>query len=215
MKILLGTFTFFICIQLFGQQRSAAEVQNFNPRFEVFNLPGDIFGNSVQGMVQDNSGFLWFATQGGLFRYDGQNFITYRHDSNNPNSLAADYIESVFLDSKGLLWLTHWQAGALTAFDIERGVFTRYQHDPNDPESLSGNVLSTVAEDHQGFIWVGGSPGLTGTILRPEFLNVFSMIRIIRTRFLTTGSGRFISIKRVRCGLERGFRGIPIPTKAD
>lgn len=134
--------------------------QSFNPRFEVFTLPGDVFGNSVQGMVQDQTGFLWFATQGGLFRYDGQNFVSYRHDGNNPNSLSADYIESIFLDSKGVLWLTHWQSGALTAFDTQRQVFTRYQHDPEDPESLSGNVLSTVAEDLEGNIWIGGELGL-------------------------------------------------------
>jgi streptogramin lyase len=101
-------------------------------------------------MVQDKTGFLWFATQGGLFRYDGQNFVTYRYDVNNPNSLSNDYIESVFLDSRGLLWMTHWQQGALTTFDTERGVFTRYQHDPDNPESLSGNVLSCVTEDTTG-----------------------------------------------------------------
>jgi len=166
MKLLITTFILFIWMQLFfgvqiiAQQTSGVDEQNFNPRFEVFELPGDIFGNSVQGMVQDETGFLWFVTQGGLFGYDGQNFVTYRHDGNNPNSLSADYIESVFLDSKGVLWLTHWQAGALTAFEPEREVFTRYQHDPDDPESLSGNVLSTVAEDHHGFIWIGGEHGL-------------------------------------------------------
>jgi ligand-binding sensor domain-containing protein len=148
------------CMQLSAKQPNAEDGHTFNPRFEVFNLPGDIFENSVQEIVQDHSGFLWFATQGGLFRYDGQNFVTYRYDSNNPNSLSADYIESIFLDSKGVLWLTHWQAGALTSYDTERQVFTRYQHDPEDPESLSGNVFSTVAEDHQGFIWIGGEVGL-------------------------------------------------------
>ncbi|MFO8029526.1 MAG: two-component regulator propeller domain-containing protein, partial [Cyclonatronaceae bacterium] len=147
-------------MQLSAQQPNGDDGHNFNPRFEVFTLPGDILGNSVQGMVQDRSGFLWFATQGGLIRYDGLNFVTYRYDGNNPNSLSADYIESIFLDSKGVLWLTHWQAGALTAFDTERQVFTRYQHDPDNPESLSGNVFSTVAEDHQGFIWIGGELGL-------------------------------------------------------
>jgi signal transduction histidine kinase/ligand-binding sensor domain-containing protein len=160
MKIFTVSIVLLICAQLFAQQMSAADRQLFNPRFEVFTLPGDILGNSVQGMVQENSGFLWFATQGGLVRYDGQNFVTYRYDSTNPNSLSADYIESVFLDSNGLLWLTHWQAGALTSFDIKRQVFTRYQHDPDNPESLSGDVFSTVAEDHQGFIWIGGELGL-------------------------------------------------------
>ncbi len=176
------------CMPLAAQQMSAQDRQNFNPRFEVFNLPGEILGNSVQGMVQDHSGFLWFATQGGLFRYDGQNFVSYRYDSNNPNSLSADYIESIFLDSKDVLWLTHWQSGALTTFDIARGVFTRYQHDPDNPESLGGNVLSTVAEDHQGFIWIGGELGLnrydpkTGTFKRfqhdPEQPNSLSYNRV-------------------------------------
>tara|TARA_R100001143_G_scaffold63570_1_gene72063 strand:+ start:20058 stop:23645 length:3588 start_codon:yes stop_codon:yes gene_type:complete len=166
MRILRRTVILFIylhlfyCLQLSAKQVSDTDDPQFNPRFEVFNLPGDIFENSVQGIVQDYSGFLWFATQGGLFRYDGQNFITYRYDSNNPNSLSADYIESIFLDSKGLLWLTHWQGGALTSLDIERGVFTRFQHNPDEPESLSGNVLSIVAEDHEGFIWIGGELGL-------------------------------------------------------
>jgi signal transduction histidine kinase/ligand-binding sensor domain-containing protein len=178
----------FFCMQLSAQQPNVEGGHNFNPRFEVFTLPGDVFGNSVQGMVQDHSGFLWFATQGGLFRYDGQNYVTYRHDGNNPNSLSADYIESIFLDSKGVLWLTHWQAGALTAFDTERQVFTRYQHDPDDPESLSGNVLSTFAEDQQGYIWIGGEHGLnrydpeTGTFKRfqhdPENPNSLSYNRV-------------------------------------
>jgi signal transduction histidine kinase/ligand-binding sensor domain-containing protein len=188
MKLLLATFTLFICIELIAQQKSTNDVQNFNPRFEVFTLPGDVFGNSVQGMVQDHIGFLWFATQGGLVRYDGQNFVTYRYDGNNPNSLSADYIESVFLDSNGLLWLTHWQAGALTAFDIDRGVFTRHQHDPDDPESISSNVLSIVREDKQGYIWIGGELGLnrydpeTGTFKRfqhdPENPNSLSYNRV-------------------------------------
>ncbi len=188
MKLLLATFILFICLPLTAQQMRAEDRQHFNPRFEIFELPGDIIGNSVQGMLQDETGFLWFATQGGLLRYDGQNFVTYRHDGNNPNSLSADYIESIFLDSKGVLWLTHWQAGALTAFEPERGVFTRYRHDPDDPESLSGNVLSTVAEDHQGFIWIGGEHGLnrydpdTGTFKRfqhdPENPNSLSYNRV-------------------------------------
>jgi ligand-binding sensor domain-containing protein/signal transduction histidine kinase len=194
MRIIRRTILLLICVQLlycaqlFAQQSNDADLHLFNPRFEVFELPGDVFGNSVQGMVQDHSGFLWFAAQGGLFRYDGQNFVTYRHDGNNPNSLSADYIESIFLDSNGLLWLTHWQAGALTSFDTERQVFTRYQHNPDNPESLSGNVLSTVAEDHQGYIWIGGELGLdrydpeNGTFKRfqhdPENPNSLSYNRV-------------------------------------
>lgn len=141
-------------------QTDAGDFQNFNPRFEVFELPGGASGNSVQGIVQDSTGFLWFASQAGLHRYDGQNFVTYQHDPLDANSLSSDYIEYIFLDSKGALWMTHYSGGGLTAFDPATETFTRYRHDPNNPESLSHNTNSVVVEDRQGYIWVGGDGGL-------------------------------------------------------
>ena len=145
---------------LFAQQPSGKDFQKFNPRFEVFTLPGGALGNSVQGIVQDSTGFLWFGSQGGLHRYDGKNIVTYRHDPANSNSLASDYCESVFLDSRGVLWLPHYKTGGLTSFDPSTETFTRYSHDPNNPGSLSSNSNSIVAEDREGHIWVGGDGGL-------------------------------------------------------
>jgi ligand-binding sensor domain-containing protein len=154
------TFLLLFAVNASFAQTASGDFQNFNPRFEVFELPGDASGNSVLGIVQDSTGFLWFASQAGLHRYDGQNFFTYSHDPLNPNSLSSDYVEYIFLDSKGVLWMTHWTAGGLTAFDPATETFTRYRHDPNNPESLSHNTNSVVVEDRQGYIWVGGIGGL-------------------------------------------------------
>jgi len=40
-----------------------------------------------------------------LNRYDGYHFVVYRHDPSDPNSIADNYIETVFEDSKGRLWV--------------------------------------------------------------------------------------------------------------
>jgi len=48
------------------------QTEDFAPVFETFFLPGGHLGNSVQSMAQDDVGFLWFGTQNGLYRYDGQ-----------------------------------------------------------------------------------------------------------------------------------------------
>ena len=143
-----------------GFSQKAADFQSFNPRFEVFELPGGMLGNSVQSIVQDSAGFLWFASQEGLHRWDGQTFFTFRNDPLDSNSLISDYCEYIFLDSNGLIWLAHWNAGGLTAFDPATETFTRYRHDPNNPETLSGNTVSIIAEDHEGNKWVGGQSGL-------------------------------------------------------
>lgn len=50
MKILFVAFTFSLCMQLIGQQKNVANMQNFNPRFEVFKLPGDIQGRQGTGL---------------------------------------------------------------------------------------------------------------------------------------------------------------------
>ncbi|HRI61556.1 MAG TPA: two-component regulator propeller domain-containing protein, partial [Saprospiraceae bacterium] len=143
----------------FLSAQTPASLADFNPRFEVFELPGGAWGNSVQDMVQDSLGFLWFASQAGLHRYDGQRFVTYRHDPNNDNSLGSDYVEAIFWDSKGVLWLGHLDAG-LTRFDPARNAFTRYRHNPKDSTSLSNDWVSSIAEDRQGKIWIGTVNGL-------------------------------------------------------
>src|SRR5579872_4226296 len=43
----------------------------------------------VDQIVQDDDGFLWFATQYGLDRYDGYNFKVFLHDPANEHSLSC------------------------------------------------------------------------------------------------------------------------------
>jgi ligand-binding sensor domain-containing protein len=148
-----------IAIDLAAQSQSG-DTPDFNPRFEVFQLPGGAIANSVQKILQDSTGFLWFGSQGGLHRYDGQSFVTYRYDPLDTNSLASNYCEDVFLDTKGILWIVHFTDGGLTSFDPSTETFTRYYHNPDDPESLSSNTNSVITEDQQGNIWVGGNSGL-------------------------------------------------------
>ncbi|MCK6693443.1 MAG: hypothetical protein L6Q97_15265 [Thermoanaerobaculia bacterium] len=82
-------------------------IPNFDPHFEIFELPGGEVANMVQCIIQDKVGFLWFGTRGGLVRYDGRQMVTYRHNPLDTGTIAADYINWIFEDSKGVLWLGH------------------------------------------------------------------------------------------------------------
>lgn len=42
-----------------------------------YNTDSGLSQNSIKDLVKDASGFLWIATENGILRYDGQNFITY------------------------------------------------------------------------------------------------------------------------------------------
>ncbi len=129
---------------------------NFNPRFEIFDLPDN---DNVQCIVQDSTGFVWFASQAGLYRYDGQHVVTYRNDPHDSTSIASDYLEWIFVDKNDLLWLGYPSHG-MSAFDPATGRCRHFTHNPNDPQSLSSNMVWMIAGDREGFIWAATDNGL-------------------------------------------------------
>src|SRR2546422_7717414 len=58
--------------------------------------------NSVNGIVQTPDGYLWFATEEGLARFDGAQFTIF--DSNN-RSVPHRYVTALTPDAKGGLWI--------------------------------------------------------------------------------------------------------------
>ena len=67
-------------------------------RFTRLSTENGLSQTKVMQIVQDNQGFMWFATQHGLNRYDGYNFKVFAHDPANPNSLSGVYINALFKD---------------------------------------------------------------------------------------------------------------------
>ncbi len=51
---------------------------------------------TVISIAQDQQGFLWFGTWGGLHKYDGYRVTTYTHDPEDPASLSFDWVEYVY-----------------------------------------------------------------------------------------------------------------------
>ncbi len=160
-QIFLVLFVFFSAFYSYGQHHAAGGAGQSDIAFEIFELPGGSTGNAVTAIIQDSLGYMWFGSQAGLHRYDGKNFITYNSDPINQNTLNSDYIEDIYLDKSGMLWLTHWSGGGLTAYNPEQDTFTRYVNDVNDPESILIGETSSIIADSEGDIWVGGRFGVS------------------------------------------------------
>ncbi|MCB0547254.1 MAG: helix-turn-helix domain-containing protein [Phaeodactylibacter sp.] len=139
--------------------QKTGDIDDFNVRFEAFELPGGTLGNSVNCIIQDSLGFLWFASHGGLHRYDGGHFTTYIHDPNNPQSLSYSYIEWLCLAADSALWVGTY-GGGLNYFDPASGNAIRYRYDPANPHSLSNDFVTMIAVSQDGMVWVGTNDGL-------------------------------------------------------
>ncbi|MEO7098935.1 MAG: two-component regulator propeller domain-containing protein [Luteolibacter sp.] len=116
--------------------------------------------NRVFAILQDRQGFMWFATRDGLNRYDGNSFVVFKNNPDDPASLSSNFIVALLEDDQGYLWVGTY-GGGVNRFDPITGRFTRYRHDPKNPNSLSGDMVKCIAQDHRGNLWFGGDTGLS------------------------------------------------------
>src|SRR5438477_10947747 len=99
-KFIFVIVFYLACLHAFTQTADTKKLL-----FETIGIDDGLSQGMVNCIVQDHYGFIWFATKDGLDRYDGYHFVIYRHDPSDPNSIADNYVETVFEDSKGRLWV--------------------------------------------------------------------------------------------------------------
>ena len=140
---------------------------NSSLRFEHMGLESGLSQSVISVIFQDSAGFMWFATQDGLNRFDGYNVKVFRPDPDDPNSLSDRWITALYEDSQGYLWIGT-RLGGLNRYDPESGDFTHYKHSLLSSNSLSSDNITDILQDKQGNLWVGTSDGLNRLELRTD-----------------------------------------------
>jgi ligand-binding sensor domain-containing protein len=123
-------------------------------RFMHLTTNDGLSQNNVKAILQDRRGFMWFATQDGLDRYDGNAFVVYKHDPNDPGSLSANLVMDLIEDDQGYFWIATY-TGGVNKFDPRTERFTRYRHDPSNPNSIGADSVNSIARDRRGYLWFG------------------------------------------------------------
>jgi hypothetical protein len=77
-----------------------ASAQQFT--FQHFEQDEGLKNRDVFKLMQDKTGFLWSATENGLFRYDGAEF----HHFGAANGIQESMVIDVYQDASGRIW-TH------------------------------------------------------------------------------------------------------------
>ena len=101
-------------------------------RFGRLSVEQGLSHSTVTSILQDRYGFMWFGTQDGLNKYDGNRFTVYRHDPENPHTIGDNLITALYEDTRGTLWVG-MERGGLDSFERDSGRFIHYRHDPQDP----------------------------------------------------------------------------------
>jgi signal transduction histidine kinase/ligand-binding sensor domain-containing protein len=107
-------------------------------------------GSEINSIAQTPDGYIWLATQFGLFRFDGVRNVPWQPPQNQ--HLPPGIILSLLVDRGGTLWI-----GAKGLASFKDGKLTHY------PE-LDGHSIFKILEDHEGTIWASGVSDPIGKI---------------------------------------------------
>ncbi len=136
--------------------------------FDRITIKDGLSQSSVKFIIQDKYGFLWFATNGGLNKYDGYSFTIYQHDGNDSTSISHNEINYLFEDNKGFIWVINNGNAGLDKFDPATEKFIRYSNDPSDVTSISSNNIKHVMQDKHGNIWICADNALNLVVEKKE-----------------------------------------------
>lgn len=111
---------------------------------------------------------MWFATDDGLYKFDGTNFTIYRHRSGDSGSLRANEILALHEDAKGNLWIGT-SGGGLSLFNRRQNDFSHFPL--NNMQGLTRNaVIRGICSDDRGNIWIAQFQGVY--VLDPATKNI-------------------------------------------
>lgn len=129
--------------------------------FTSLSTKDGLLSNSVNAILKDRYGLMWFATDDGLNKFDGTNFTVYRYIPGDTTSLRTNEVLALHEDRSGNLWIGT-SGGGLSLYDRKKDRFLHYPvQSQSGTVSLSGSdVIRGICSDYRGKIWVAQFEGL-------------------------------------------------------
>ena len=138
--------------------------------------------NTISSIIQTKDGYLWFGTQEGLVRFDGERFTIF--DTQNTPAIKYNNVSALYEDISGNLWIGTL-GGGLSCYKNKE--FKDY----SISEGLNSNTIKKIVGDKNGNIWIISNQGII-----KYHDGVFSPLKIKEdnleaTSFLEDGKGDY------------------------
>jgi signal transduction histidine kinase/ligand-binding sensor domain-containing protein/CheY-like chemotaxis protein/AraC-like DNA-binding protein len=145
-----------LCLFIITYAITTAQQGNIN--FTALTTKEGLSSNTVNTVLKDRFGLIWFGTEDGLDKFDGTAFSVYRHTPGDSSSLQANEILSLHEDNKGNLWVGT-SGGSLSLYDRKKDRFQNFFSDGSGV-AIANNVIRGICSDHNGKIWIAHFSGV-------------------------------------------------------
>lgn len=112
-----------------------------------------LISNNAIDVTYDDDGFLWIATYSGIDRFDGQRFIHFQHDPEDPRTICSNSIMRIAYDRKGYVWAATLNGG-LIRISVKTLNVRNYKYNPKNKFGISDNRATAIFTDSEGDTWI-------------------------------------------------------------
>ena len=118
------------------------EVRSQTYYFDNYNVQEGLAQSNIYSIIQDQEGYIWLGTAGGVSKFDGVNFINYTTE----DGLADNGVKSIIQSKDGKIWLGHIGGGITRINNGKPTIWT------SDSIRLNGDITS-ILQDSDGHLW--------------------------------------------------------------
>ena len=148
------TLVLLVACPAFGSHQSAFEAGGL--RFDHLLVSDGLPDDSIRGILQDSSGFMWFGTQDGLVRYDGYECVSHWRNAETGVPVPRFFVSTMVEDAQGMIWLGTHLFG-LWRLDPKTEIIT---HVPCGAAGTLGDIDTEIRDiclDNEGYVVVARS----------------------------------------------------------
>ena len=121
-----------------------------NLRFTTYGVNEGLVQSSIDEISQDANGFLWVGTAGGLCRFDGYNFSTYKQSAQDKHAISSDRGFHFYTDHSGKLWIISY-FGISVYNSLKDNFDNLFVYAPKNVITIENHIFGEDPE----FIWAG------------------------------------------------------------
>ncbi len=150
-KLAVLVLLLFLHENIFSQTVPLYNTSQLTLRFEQLSTSAGLSNNTVYDLIQDRFGFLWFATDDGLNRFDGYEFNIFRNDPADENTISGNSVWTIMEGSEGNIWIGT-KNGWLNCYDPLKEKIKKWKLESDITEE---NAITVIFEDRKQNFWVG------------------------------------------------------------
>lgn len=121
---------------------------NIRYYFKTLDIQDGLSQNTVNAILQDKQGFMWFGTKDGLNRFDGLSFRIFKKEN---SALGNNFITALHEDKEGNIWVGT-EAGVYVYNPLleDFTVFDRV----SDTGDMISRAVTRIESDEDSDIWI-------------------------------------------------------------